>query len=455
MSSFNVQFVETTSCCGLRQDASSEVKKDDDVDAILAQGMQRLSFDELQREQEDLHGVSGLIDKENSQEMASLLQDFDDHLQQRKKNTVYESAELLNKAYVTNPDLRMHFLHGNRWDPKAAAEQFLKFLEQKKKLFGMEKVVKDITLDDLDEDDKENLKGGNVSSEAIICKTSLTLISAELKAKTRVHYGSHTECQYRLTTFGIPRVALPFTIIKNDIILEGHLAWYKECLVEEQNPTAFKNSTNKEFEPNPHDVLFAGRKFRGNGNEVLRLRVMQHVPNYNRGSCKERRSIVDAMVEHINSKGGRFLKLDANGSSWVEVSRPEVREKVTQMFRNFRRPRASQQQKTSLPTSNHLPLLDEKDIAPNDVLFGRQVGHDGNQRLKHMVENMAAEYDAATRGRKKQLVDSMVEEIKSSNGRFLRQVEGKKWQQVLDDTVVFSKVSSHFRNYRRNNRERQ
>lgn len=162
MSSFNVQFVETASCCGLRQDASSEVKQDDDVDTILAQGMQRLSFDELQREQEDLHGVSGLIDKENSQEMASLLRNFDDHLQRRKKNTVYESAELLNKAYVTNPDLRMHFLHGNRWDPKAAAEQFLKFLELKKKLFGMEKVVKDITLDDLDEDDKENLKGGSI-----------------------------------------------------------------------------------------------------------------------------------------------------------------------------------------------------------------------------------------------------------------------------------------------------
>jgi len=283
----------------------------------------------------------------------------------------------------------------------------------------------------------------------------LTLISAELKAKTRVHYGSHTECQYRLTTFGIPRVALPFATIKNDIILEGHLAWYTQYLAEEQDPTACTSSTNKEFEPNPHDVLFAGRKFRGNGNEVLRLRVMQHVPNYNGGNCKERRAIVDAVVEHINSKGGRFLKLDANGWSWVEMSRPEVREKVTQMFRNFRRPRATQQQKTSLPTSNHLPLLDEKDIAPNDVLFGRQVGHDGNQRLKHMVENMAAEYDAATRGRKKQLVDSMVQEIKSSNGRFLRQVEGRKWQQVLDDTVVFSKVSSHFRNYRRNNRERQ
>ena len=53
-------------------------------------------------------------------------------------------------------------MHDNRWDPKAAAEQFLKILEMKKHLFGMENVVKEITLDDLDEDDKENLLGGSL-----------------------------------------------------------------------------------------------------------------------------------------------------------------------------------------------------------------------------------------------------------------------------------------------------
>ncbi|CAJ1932623.1 unnamed protein product [Cylindrotheca closterium] len=161
------------------------------------------------------------------------------------------------------------------------------------------------------------------------------------------------------------------------------------------------------------------------------------------------------MVEHISRKGGRFLKLDGDGSSWVEVSMPEVREKITQMLRNLRRPRVSQQQKGCFATANHLPLLDETDIAPNDVLLGRKVSNDGNKRLRDMVENMAAEYDAATRGRKKEVVDSLMEQIKSSNGRFLRQVEGGRWQEVIDDAVIFSKVSSHFRNYRRHNKEGQ
>ncbi|CAJ1932621.1 unnamed protein product [Cylindrotheca closterium] len=355
MSSFDAQFIDNASCCGLiyKQESASEINQED-VDVILAQGMQHLSFDELQREQEDLHGVGEMIDKENHQETISLLQRFDDQLQRRKKHTVYESAEvMMNRDHVTSSELRLQFLHANRWNPETAADQFLSFLEMKKQLFGMDKVVKDLTLNDLDEDDKENLLGGSLQilpctdrsgrriilelpglrcfknlrnelrarfymlanlcshlkrgvvwisyatgqyrdnmngkgfvemtrmamsipmhcagihlctddpSEAVICKAAMALTSAELKAKTRIHYGSHTECQYLLNTFGIPRVALPFTTMTNDPILEDHMTWYKQCLKEGQNPDSAKTSFVGRLEPNPRDVLFARRKFSG------------------------------------------------------------------------------------------------------------------------------------------------------------------------------------------------
>ncbi|CAJ1932617.1 unnamed protein product [Cylindrotheca closterium] len=546
MSSFNAQLIENASCCGLQQNLTSEFKQED-VDAILAQGMQHLNFDELQREQEVLHGVGDLVlGEEKNQERLSLLQRFDDRLQRRKKCTVYESAEVMNRAYVTNLELRMHFLYGNRWDPEAAADQFLRFLEMKKQLFGMDKVVKDLTLNDLDKDDKENLLGGSLQilpctdrsgrsiilelpglrsfkhlrnelrarfymcvnlwsqtkrgvvwisyavgqyrdtmngkgfvettkmmmcmpdhcagihlctddpSEAVICKAAMALTSAEWKAKTRIHYGSHTECQYLLNTFGIPRVALPFTM-RNEAILEDHMAWYKQCLNEEHTSTGGTSVVRSQLDPpNQNDVLFAGRKFSENGNEELRLMAMQYFQSYVGGNPRERRAIVDTMVGHISRKGGRFLKLDDDPSSaWVEVPMAEVREKIVQMFRNLRRPRAPQQKKTRVATSSHLPLLDETEIASTDILFGRRFFHDGNQRLRDMVESLASEYDAATRGRKKQLVDSLIEEIKSSSGRFLRQVKGGKWQEVSDDSMILSKVSSHFRNYRRSNRDLQ
>eukprot|EP00526_Cylindrotheca_closterium_P026840 CAMPEP_0113629714 /NCGR_PEP_ID=MMETSP0017_2-20120614/15428_1 /TAXON_ID=2856 /ORGANISM="Cylindrotheca closterium" /LENGTH=51 /DNA_ID=CAMNT_0000540129 /DNA_START=15 /DNA_END=167 /DNA_ORIENTATION=+ /assembly_acc=CAM_ASM_000147 len=50
------------------------------------------------------------------------------------------------------------FLRGNRYDTKAAANQMLKFFETKQDLFGTEKLTKDITIEDLDEDDIACLK---------------------------------------------------------------------------------------------------------------------------------------------------------------------------------------------------------------------------------------------------------------------------------------------------------
>lgn len=282
-------------------------------------------------------------------------------------------------------------------------------------------------------------------------KACFAILPAEMKAKTRVHYGSHTECHYLLNTFGIPRVALPFTTMGNNPILEDHLVWCKQRLKEEESPAAGNRSDFNRLGPNQYDVLFAGgRNFSGDGNEALRSLAMKYLQNYNGGNPKERKTIVDSVADHVIDNGGRFLKLDADGSSWVEMSIPDVRVRITQMFRNLRQ-RGIQLQKEKSPdaTSSHLPLLDVSDIAPTDILFGRNVGHYGNQQLRDMVEFMLAEYNAASRGRKKQLVESLIKEIKSLNGRFLRLVEGGKWQEVPDDAIVVSKLSSHFRNYRR------
>ena len=47
----------------------------------------------------------------------------------------------------------MMFLHADCYAPKDAAKQMVHFFELKKSLFGAEKLVKVITLDDLDKDD--------------------------------------------------------------------------------------------------------------------------------------------------------------------------------------------------------------------------------------------------------------------------------------------------------------
>ena len=77
------------------------------------------------------------------------------HLQNIKSNTAYALAEAMSRKYVSSRRLRMMFLRADRYNSEDAAERMIRFFDLKESLFGVHKLVKDITLDDLDENDIE------------------------------------------------------------------------------------------------------------------------------------------------------------------------------------------------------------------------------------------------------------------------------------------------------------
>lgn len=382
---------------------------------MLVQAMTHLSFEELQREQEGHHGVLARAEKEEK-EVIRLLESFRDHLEKLKEGTAYESAESMDKDYVSDRKFQLMFLRRNDYDPKASAEQAISFFNAKLALFGTEKLAKDILLSDLSADDKFNLSGGsfqilrmpdssgrrivielpslraykssenelrarfflfmhlaNLPSlsdkgfvflsycvgqfrdklngagfvenvrlalampvraagihfccddyvESQLAKASMCLLPRHWKAKTKIHYGS---------TFVIARDSSPLAPMTNDAVLKHHLTWYNQCLQCKQTrgPSC---SGPIVIEPNSNDVLFAGRRINGCGNLMLRSMTLQHAPSYAARNPKKRRVIVNSMIKSIRANdGGRFLKLDADGSSWIEVALPEARrEKIVQV----------------------------------------------------------------------------------------------------------------------------
>eukprot|EP00980_Cylindrotheca_fusiformis_P019637 scaffold6821_cov127-Cylindrotheca_fusiformis.AAC.11 len=131
----------------------------EDIDKFLAASMTKLSVKDRELTLEEVHGIS----RTNPEDLAFLedkLDQLDAHLQKIKPATVYEKAELLNAAYVSRRNFRLMFLRCNRYEPRAAAEQMLMFFEVKRSLFGTAKLTKDITLLDLNDDDKESLQTG-------------------------------------------------------------------------------------------------------------------------------------------------------------------------------------------------------------------------------------------------------------------------------------------------------
>ncbi|CAJ1932709.1 unnamed protein product [Cylindrotheca closterium] len=526
--------------CG-RADKQSRQRLSDknEVDEIFVEGMNRLSFDELQREQEDLHGVSADF-TEKADDVKRMLVTLHSHLQHLKPGSAYESAETMNQDYVSNRDLRMTFLRANRYDPKASANQMIRYFDFKSKLFGEDKLTRDILLSDLNDDDIACMLRGNYQisavkdranrvilmqfpglrapksienelrsrfyinmdlikslntanrsvvyinygvgdledhtkgagglqflhfgmampfptsgfhlcfsekAETLVGKAVFALLPPSLKAKVKFHFGSHMECLYQMSTFGIPEHALPLSITKNEVNLQHHMAWYNNCF---QRETESVISGWGSIVPNENDVLCVGKKVNSVGNNRIRdLAALHSADWYNTGSSKERRLLVDLIMDDVRKNGGRFLKPDEHDShDWQELSVDEIRTKIHQLFRNLKKRANSTQKPPTLSPLQSKTLQAISNVTENDILFGRMYDHVGNQRLRQLVRVMSGEYNASNRGRKKEIADFLVIQIKNKGGRFLKPTDDGQWVEV-SDTAAEKKVSSHFRNNRR------
>jgi hypothetical protein len=387
-----------------------EEKTEQDVAAFLGDAMAKLSVDERENELEGLHGIVKASDnKEHPDSVQKWLEELDQHINAIKRGTVYEMAECMNRDFVTDRDFRMMFLRAERYNPEVAANRVIKFLNVKRHLFGVNKLVKTISMDDLDDDDKaclmsgsyqllpcadtagrsifvgmpslmidkpfvnemraryyiimsaleseqSQLRGfvtvwyvlGNFSDKNIrshqgllwdlpvrregvhLCADSLkvyVLASASiyrlpktLRSRTRVHKGSHSECQHALASFGIPRSALPVSL-NGAPLRENHLTWLK------RRQTGFTYA----------DVIFGrGRKINEHdGNVNLRRLLERNHAAYDQCTRLARQDIVEYIVRHVKANGGKFLKHGDSG--WEEVSDSEAREKVTSAFRSQRK----------------------------------------------------------------------------------------------------------------------
>ena len=136
-------------------------QKKQEIDTLLSEAFNNLTFEERQAQQEELHGVADEIREERSL-IENSLRELEFYLNQTKAGRVYEIAERQDPSYVQAKSLRLSFLRAEKYNAKAAADKLLRFFDEKEKLFGVEKLTRDITIDDLDEDDIEALKGGGI-----------------------------------------------------------------------------------------------------------------------------------------------------------------------------------------------------------------------------------------------------------------------------------------------------
>jgi hypothetical protein len=127
-------------------------------DARLAREMNELSVQEREQVLDDVHGVAA-TQEETPEFLATCLQKLDNSLSALS----YAKRKDLDRAFFLRPGLhtgrnfKLLFLRADKYNDELAAERMAKFFTNKLSLFGEDKLVKDITLDDLDDNDKNIL----------------------------------------------------------------------------------------------------------------------------------------------------------------------------------------------------------------------------------------------------------------------------------------------------------
>jgi hypothetical protein len=136
------------SCCG----DSSELP------GYLARELHRLLPQAQSKVFEDLVGISQKHPEDN---VLKRIEELQLAISQRSSNReAYDVAVGMSPEYVSSQLLS--FLRADEFNTKAAARRLMSHFQKKLELFGLDRLVKDISLEDLDEDDMEALSCGGI-----------------------------------------------------------------------------------------------------------------------------------------------------------------------------------------------------------------------------------------------------------------------------------------------------
>lgn len=125
-----------------------------------------MSFNELQRCIERLHGVSDAIEEETTvAPLPSLLHKMqaavmDDSIVPLESKQAFLRARELNSAFVGDEKLALGFLRAEDFQVNKAAQRMALYFETKKRFFGIDALVRSLTLNDLNDQQHKTLLGG-------------------------------------------------------------------------------------------------------------------------------------------------------------------------------------------------------------------------------------------------------------------------------------------------------
>jgi hypothetical protein len=377
----------------------------------------------------ELHGIRNNNNPEDPESVADWLQILDMHINTIKRGTVYEMAEAMNRSHVTSRGFRMTFLRANRYDPYAAATHIIQFLELKQSLFGQEKLVKKITLDDLEQEDVKNIETGScqISSHMDISGRKIMLLFPSL--------------QHEATAVVRARYYVSMTLLESEETqINGVIIVYFGAV-----------PTRSSIHSSNTGVLWKVPLYCAGFHlclSDLAASLLSNVAIYQLPLKLRPRVRV-----HYGSSIECQYKLTSFGISREALQMSATNEPTIDFHFAWYRHR----QQLELPSHSAAVVESSTSttIVPGtkDVLFGGGGRtNNGNVMLRKLVLSMIDEHKASSKGKKMQITDIVIKEIKKGGGRFLKQNDVTKEWEEASHTEVNRKIAHAFRNIRRPSR---
>eukprot|EP00980_Cylindrotheca_fusiformis_P031149 scaffold25895_cov108-Cylindrotheca_fusiformis.AAC.2 len=471
------------------------MSKKQDMDKLLATAMNILNSEDLETALEEVNGIAS-TQPEDPTSLDQCLHEMNQHLMSLKNGTYYEVGEKMDLDYVADKDFRTMFLKANRfksngelrYNPKRAAAQMKVFFDTKYMLFGRDKLVKDITLNDLADDDRRCLEGGSFQVLPVRDRAGRLIVvnfrgledfkSVESELRARFYllmslkhskeaqekglvmiyysvgqYGERNRDAKTLQLLWKCFSSFPYHWAGVHVCSDDYRHYIGLHGVFRLMSASFAARVRVQF-GNHMECLHALRGYGipegslpispTNGQMILK----HHALWYQKQSMREKSPSRDGMTTNrTNEKMQQDEPSLPPRASKSAFSLETVFQDATSLPSPLHQNRShSNSGYETHPATNSLTFP-----CPTDVLFGHKYKlHSGNFRLRDILAKHAADYEEAGGRRAKiEFTAQLVKKIKATGTRFLSQDKASmQWVEVTDSNARI-KIAKSIRNRRR------
>jgi hypothetical protein len=187
-----------------------------------------------------------------------------------------------------------------------------------------------------------------------VMKLGMQLVSRDIRARNKVHFGASMECSYSLMGFGIPPACLPISM-HGDVKTKQHIEFIKMRKKQEEMtvqgkliPLSKGKDAGQDTLTDPKTVIVIpalsdillgrGKPIHSHpGNIWLHQLVDEAIPRYEKCRKLEKTGLTIELVNKVKENNGRFLKQEPSGV-WLVTDDEASRNKVSHLFRARRGP---------------------------------------------------------------------------------------------------------------------